>query len=183
MMKILIYDDSLVVFFFFQAEDGIRDYKVTGVQTCALPICVQPAAGTAGGASRLGPAGQAPGAAGARWARAAGPARLRGAAHRAAPDVRAVRRGAGALPHGAAAALGARVRTSRQLADERLGQGRAVAGSGEHNGGGGSLLRVAAEAPPRRLPLKRHTTPVYGHVPSREFTRALRSQAVGLPFT
>src|SRR5256885_4014563 len=27
-----------VGFFFFQAEDGIRDYKVTGVQTCALPI-------------------------------------------------------------------------------------------------------------------------------------------------
>src|SRR5256885_2723202 len=27
-----------VLFFFFQAEDGIRDYKVTGVQTCALPI-------------------------------------------------------------------------------------------------------------------------------------------------
>src|SRR3954464_16105308 len=26
------------VFFFFQAEDGIRDYRVTGVQTCALPI-------------------------------------------------------------------------------------------------------------------------------------------------
>src|SRR5256885_5278930 len=25
--------------FFFQAEVGIRDYKVTGVQTCALPIC------------------------------------------------------------------------------------------------------------------------------------------------
>src|SRR5205807_7306031 len=32
--------DSLTyfLFFFFQAEDGIRDYKVTGVQTCALPI-------------------------------------------------------------------------------------------------------------------------------------------------
>src|SRR5205807_4611778 len=29
---------SSVLFFFFQAEDGIRDYKVTGVQTCALPI-------------------------------------------------------------------------------------------------------------------------------------------------
>src|SRR5256885_6960160 len=29
---------SCNVFFFFQAEDGIRDYKVTGVQTCALPI-------------------------------------------------------------------------------------------------------------------------------------------------
>src|SRR6516164_7366910 len=28
-----------VVFFFFQAEDGIRDGTVTGVQTCALPIC------------------------------------------------------------------------------------------------------------------------------------------------
>src|SRR5256885_3932964 len=31
-------------FFFFQAEDGIRDYKVTGVQTCALPICSRAAA-------------------------------------------------------------------------------------------------------------------------------------------
>src|SRR6267378_4919560 len=28
----------LVFFFFFQAEDGIRDLYVTGVQTCALPI-------------------------------------------------------------------------------------------------------------------------------------------------
>src|SRR3989441_3591851 len=31
---------SLCFFFFFQAEDGIRDKLVTGVQTCALPICV-----------------------------------------------------------------------------------------------------------------------------------------------
>src|SRR5256885_12481107 len=30
--------DLSSIFFFFQAEDGIRDYKVTGVQTCALPI-------------------------------------------------------------------------------------------------------------------------------------------------
>src|SRR3712207_9460424 len=29
-------------FFFFQAEDGIRDIGVTGVQTCALPICRAP---------------------------------------------------------------------------------------------------------------------------------------------
>src|SRR5699024_11824426 len=29
----------LFFFFFFQAEDGIRDRNVTGVQTCALPIC------------------------------------------------------------------------------------------------------------------------------------------------
>src|SRR5699024_12082208 len=28
----------LICFFFFQAEDGIRDRNVTGVQTCALPI-------------------------------------------------------------------------------------------------------------------------------------------------
>src|SRR2546421_7818586 len=30
--------DFLFFFFFFQAEDGIRDLIVTGVQTCALPI-------------------------------------------------------------------------------------------------------------------------------------------------
>src|SRR5476649_1522216 len=29
------------VFFFFQAEDGIRDHCVTGVQTCALPILIR----------------------------------------------------------------------------------------------------------------------------------------------
>src|SRR5690348_18029898 len=28
----------MIFFFFFQAEDGIRDGRVTGVQTCALPI-------------------------------------------------------------------------------------------------------------------------------------------------
>src|SRR5262249_57977424 len=33
-----LYVSSLVFFFFFQAEDGIRDWSVTGVQTCALPI-------------------------------------------------------------------------------------------------------------------------------------------------
>src|SRR5690606_39793616 len=30
---------SWFCFFFFQAEDGIRDFHVSGVQTCALPIC------------------------------------------------------------------------------------------------------------------------------------------------
>ena len=29
---------GFIFFFFFQAEDGIRDWSVTGVQTCALPI-------------------------------------------------------------------------------------------------------------------------------------------------
>src|SRR2546422_7527584 len=37
-------DGLRVLFFFFQAEDGIRDVAVTGVQTCALPIlsCATP---------------------------------------------------------------------------------------------------------------------------------------------
>src|SRR2546427_3453815 len=34
----LVYRIGLFFFFFFQAEDGIRDLTVTGVQTCALPI-------------------------------------------------------------------------------------------------------------------------------------------------
>src|SRR2546426_6940466 len=34
----ILYAGFCCLFFFFQAEDGIRDYKVTGVQTCALPI-------------------------------------------------------------------------------------------------------------------------------------------------
>src|SRR5690348_18277730 len=38
----LLFNDLMVLalFFFFQAEDGIRDGRVTGVQTCALPISV-----------------------------------------------------------------------------------------------------------------------------------------------
>src|SRR5437773_8479697 len=32
---------TLIHFFFFQAEDGIRDRDMTGVQTCALPISLQ----------------------------------------------------------------------------------------------------------------------------------------------
>src|SRR5256885_16975333 len=36
--EVCLSSGSLFFVFFFQAEDGIRDYKVTGVQTCALPI-------------------------------------------------------------------------------------------------------------------------------------------------
>src|SRR5256885_13259869 len=43
-----------VFFFFFQAEDGIRDYKVTGVQTCALPISPSLRGSGAGCAARRG---------------------------------------------------------------------------------------------------------------------------------
>src|SRR2546429_3171626 len=35
---LLIARQLVFIFFFFQAEDGIRDVAVTGVQTCALPI-------------------------------------------------------------------------------------------------------------------------------------------------
>src|SRR5258708_1016905 len=34
----MLFTSVLFFFFFFQAEDGIRDDLVTGVQTCALPI-------------------------------------------------------------------------------------------------------------------------------------------------
>src|SRR5882762_10757093 len=40
---------QLLSFFFFQAEDGIRDSSVTGVQTCALPICRRRGPTAAGG--------------------------------------------------------------------------------------------------------------------------------------
>src|SRR2546421_5719280 len=38
-LYLLVCCSLFFVFFFFQAEDGIRDLIVTGVQTCALPIC------------------------------------------------------------------------------------------------------------------------------------------------
>src|SRR5229473_5916085 len=40
------YDTVMCFFFFFQAEDGIRDKLVTGVQTCALPISSECASGS-----------------------------------------------------------------------------------------------------------------------------------------
>src|SRR6266853_2927360 len=38
---LFLFDMLLSFFFFFQAEDGIRDLTVTGVQTCALPISIK----------------------------------------------------------------------------------------------------------------------------------------------
>src|SRR2546425_12733835 len=51
---------TICFFFFFQAEDGIRDKLVTGVQTCALPIsegigAAAAAAGAAGAGGRREP--------------------------------------------------------------------------------------------------------------------------------
>src|SRR5437763_10635638 len=45
MLHVLCVFVRFLFIFFFQAEDGIRDTSVTGVQTCALPICI----GSAGG--------------------------------------------------------------------------------------------------------------------------------------
>src|SRR5258706_6869204 len=45
----------LCLFFFFQAEDGIRDWSVTGVQTCALPICCRVRDAAVGGDVVSGP--------------------------------------------------------------------------------------------------------------------------------
>src|SRR2546430_8604596 len=42
----------LILWFFFQAEDGIRDLTVTGVQTCALPISIAPGTPRTPGARR-----------------------------------------------------------------------------------------------------------------------------------
>src|SRR5437016_12956054 len=44
-----------IFFFFFQAEDGIRDWSVTGVQTCALPIFAHRTAGQAKVATSVSP--------------------------------------------------------------------------------------------------------------------------------
>src|SRR2546428_6554106 len=38
-LRMSVQNSLRLSFFFFQAEDGIRDLIVTGVQTCALPIC------------------------------------------------------------------------------------------------------------------------------------------------
>src|SRR5690606_39938927 len=44
----------VVIIFFFQAEDGIRDFHVTGVQTCALPISRGAASGDGWGMTATG---------------------------------------------------------------------------------------------------------------------------------
>src|SRR5688500_19747877 len=38
LLAVCLLQQMVVYYLFFQAEYGIRDYKVTGVQTCALPI-------------------------------------------------------------------------------------------------------------------------------------------------
>src|SRR5690606_27080185 len=62
------YFSALFFFFFFQAEDGIRDFHVTGVQTCALPILAALSRRNAAWpASSPSPAPQSPRAFGGLW--------------------------------------------------------------------------------------------------------------------
>src|SRR6266487_5412221 len=68
----------LFFFFFFQAEDGIRDGRVTGVQTCALPI-------SGGAAIELG-GGSVPVSAAAQIAALEGHVRELAARTQPAPD-------------------------------------------------------------------------------------------------
>src|SRR5207248_3552511 len=89
-------------FFFFQAEDGIRDRTVTGVQTCALPISSQP-----------------------RPDRGGRRALRRGAhKHRARPDVTTASRGAACQPRGATPRTAPRGRSEeRRVGKEWRGRG------------------------------------------------------------
>src|SRR5256886_5431632 len=139
-----------VLFFFFQAEDGIRDLTVTGVQTCALPICRRPA-------RRAGRSGDRP-ADRARDRRGGG----------ARPD----RPGGPGRPGGARAATRrvARVRRRRE-AVAPAARGRAP--GGEPGGGGARRGRNRSAARPIREDLLRAAPPGHGELrPGREHGEA-----------
>src|ERR1017187_10256310 len=106
---------SFFCVFFFQAEDGIRDTSVTGVQTCALPICED---------QLLGPAGESDGERTLRLREG----RLHGSANDQAGEVRAGgygngisgrdrRRAGGDSGEAAAGFAGARVRAPGEQCD------------------------------------------------------------------
>src|SRR5256885_7398346 len=132
-----------MLFFFFQAEDGIRDYKVTGVQTCALPISGPPAvrrsARGARGADRAHQADRV----GARW---------RGG-RRQPGD----RRGAGRVRRGEELPFperGARGATRGRARDQRPPPRRSPGGRSVDRGSadrGGDPARVRARCGGRRV--------------------------------
>src|SRR2546425_6492924 len=114
-----------ILFFFFQAEDGIRDKLVTGVQTCALPISPPPSACRRAGS----PGHPAPGDPARRQADGGGD---RPAVPLVLPRVALRRRGAG----------------SGRARGETAGVG------GEALGRGGAAARGGGRAPvPARAPL------------------------------
>src|SRR6266581_3742098 len=79
----LMWDKATVLCFFFQAEDGIRDGRVTGVQTCALPIS-SPSAACA--ELTCTPCGSAPRSRRCAWGRAAGASPAQAARRRRRTD-------------------------------------------------------------------------------------------------
>src|SRR5262249_58555323 len=122
MMELLCYGAvSVYIFFFFQAEDGIRDWSVTGVQTCALPIWRRRDGGAPrGGRERRGGGVRGVGegrSGGGRESQRAGPGR-----DRRSQDCRRARGEGG---------RGARRPEERDVAGERAGSfGAHEAGSG-----------------------------------------------------
>src|SRR2546422_1204805 len=117
-----------VCIFFFQAEDGIRDVAVTGVQTCALPILR--ARGRGGRGGRIPPRGAPFGAraGGVRRAGGGGPA-LAYEPRRDALD-RAGRRGGVERRRSAPAALAVARVASRSRGPRQGGGGGEAAGAG-----------------------------------------------------
>src|SRR5256886_6191549 len=145
-----IYLQSYFFFFFFQAEDGIRDLTVTGVQTCALPICRTERRDAAldVGSGRCGR--RAPSA---------------GASARAARDRRPrhlVRSGGGGAVAGAVAGARAPVVDPRSALEQPVGALVETARVRALPFGGGDVARhrsraaVAARPPSRRADRRRH---------------------------
>src|SRR2546426_5579872 len=114
-----------MAFFFFQAEDGIRDYKVTGVQTCALPIWAgRPEAGAVPGEPRGGT--RQPG----------GVSLLAGGS--AAQGGSACRRAGGAMESAIKTDVGMGASTAPRIASPH----RALSGRGSHPGRRASRARA-----------------------------------------
>src|SRR2546430_5705756 len=107
--------DEDTMFFFFQAEDGIRDLTVTGVQTCALPIGEAARSGAAGGADRGVGGRVAAGGVVAGRAHRSGAVRRRVLRHRA---------DGGRVPAGRGAGPAARTGSAAAAADLGAGAGQ-----------------------------------------------------------
>src|SRR5215207_7707500 len=161
-----MYVMGLFFFFFFQAEDGIRDPLVTGVQTCALPIC----RGRRGGEARdrraraFAPRGEnlLGGGQGRAPASGGGAVFERAGARRARARGREARRGAAETAFGRAVVRPGRGRRTRRRRAHALVRARrrpapparGVAGCRRRADGTSSLQgerRVPRRIPGRRL--------------------------------
>src|SRR5215813_15385267 len=102
----------LVFFFFFQAEDGIRDADVTGVQTCALPISLSAVVARQRGRGRLRSATVALGAASLVAAGAIAYTLPSGVAHTTAATAGAATAAGGSTAHATSGGSGVATTTS-----------------------------------------------------------------------